>query len=307
MKITNTEKNKLLIKNYNNRPNSVASFGGAKLSPTGMKDVFDKQFEFLVQKHNEQDDEIDAHKKQTAVDLDTIQKKLDTEIDERKTHVAQTLAEHKTQVAQTLAEHAAQVAENLRAQDEEINGAVLTAAEAERIAKAVQARADNGEFKGDNGPKGEKGDPGSIKFIIVTELPEEDIDESAIYLVPAENPSEDNKFIEYFYANGRWEMLPGGGVTVDLTDYATKKFVEDGFVAKGTSPGSHQNGIYGITPDNTQKIFPAYAPQGAGKVAITDPYGCLYVADPRQPNNAASKRYVDNLFNSIVNGEEVAY
>jgi hypothetical protein len=240
--------------------------------------------------------EISLHEKNVSEELEGIRASVDAETED-----------HKTQVAQMLAEHEAQVAENLRAQDEEINGAVLTATEAERIANEVKARADAGEFKGDPGKKGDKGDPGSIKFIIVTELPEEDIDESAIYLVPSENPSEDNKFIEYFYANGRWEMLPGGGVTVDLTNYATKKFVEDGFVAKGTSPDENFNGVYGVTADGTQTIFKASAGQSANKIALTDGYGCLYVAEPKFNSHAASKQYVDKLFNSIVNGEEVAY
>ena len=68
--------------------------------------------------------------------------------------------------------------------------------------------------------KGEKGDAGAIHMIIVQTLPTEDIDESAIYLVPLENPTEEgNNYAEYVYINNQWELLGKIGVHVDLTDY----------------------------------------------------------------------------------------
>ena len=233
--------------------------------------------------------EITLHEKNVSEELEGIRAGVDAGIEE-----------HKTQVAQMLAEHEAQVAESLRAQDEEINGAVLTAAEAERIAKAVQARADNGEFKGDNGPKGEKGDPGAIKFIIVTELPEEDIDESAIYLVPAENPSEDNKFIEYFYANGRWEKLPGGSVNVDLTGYVKKLEPNAGsFIGAGVMPGSNgvYNGIlYAVQFNGTQGSVPLATQAHTLSVPYRDNSMNFYVGDPMQGLHCVNKRYADENY-----------
>ena len=73
---------------------------------------------------------------------------------------------------------------------------------------------------GEKGDKGDKGDPGAIHMIVVQTLPTHDIDESAIYLVPLENPTEEgNNYAEYVYINGAWELLGKIGVQVDLTDY----------------------------------------------------------------------------------------
>lgn len=73
------------------------------------------------------------------------------------------------------------------------------------------------------GDKGDKGDAGSIKFIIVSELPSEDIDESAIYMIPAGETSEGNTYIEYIYVNGAWESLGSASVNVDMADYPTRE------------------------------------------------------------------------------------
>ena len=81
--------------------------------------------------------------------------------------------------------------------------------------------------QGIQGEKGERGDAGAVRLLIVNELPTESIDESAIYLVPSENPAEENVFDEYVYANGTWERLSGAGATVDLTGYATEEYVDN--------------------------------------------------------------------------------
>ena len=69
------------------------------------------------------------------------------------------------------------------------------------------------------GDKGEKGEAGSIKFIIVNELPTEDIDESAMYLKKLVDEEEQNTYEEYLYVNGEWELVGTAKVEVDLTDY----------------------------------------------------------------------------------------
>lgn len=81
--------------------------------------------------------------------------------------------------------------------------------------------------QGEKGDKGEKGDAGAIKFITVVALPTENIDESAIYLVPIENADGENRFTEYAYIDGKWETLGAISIQVDhseyvkFTDYAT--------------------------------------------------------------------------------------
>lgn len=70
---------------------------------------------------------------------------------------------------------------------------------------------------GEKGEKGDKGDPGAVHMIVVQTLPTEDIDESAIYLVPLENPTEEgNNYAEYVYINGQWELLGKIGVEVKI-------------------------------------------------------------------------------------------
>lgn len=71
--------------------------------------------------------------------------------------------------------------------------------------------------------RGPKGDTGSIKFIVVTELPTENIDETAIYMKPVEKPTGENNFEELIYVNGKWEDLGTPNVAVDLSNYYTKE------------------------------------------------------------------------------------
>ena len=115
---------------------------------------------------------------------------------------------------------------------EEVNTAIDEAnnlnIEAEKVGKVttITITHKDGEeqevqiLDGEKGDKGDKGDAGSIKMIIVQALPTENIDESAIYLLPLENPTEEgNNYAEYIYVNNQWELLGRIGVQVDLTDY----------------------------------------------------------------------------------------
>lgn len=115
----------------------------------------------------------------------------------------------------------------------------------------------DGKIKGETGEKGEKGDKGdagSIKFLPVVELPTKNIDESAIYLLPIEGEDEQNRFTEYVYIDGKWEVI--GAITlqvahseyVKFTDYATK--TKKGIVSVGN--GLQVNGAGHIS------ILPAY-------------------------------------------------
>ena len=175
-----------------------------------------------------------------------------------------------------LEDHKTEVRDEMTEQDVKIDAANEQAAEAVRTANEVVARANAGEFNGRVGDKGEKGDPGSIKFIIVTELPTEDIDESAIYLVPAENPSEDNKFIEYFYANGGWEILPGGGINVNLDDY----------VKRTDYAGSDNGGVVKVNAQNGMSVD--------GKVNLfINPANNSMIAQKTADRRAITPAYLD--------------
>lgn len=142
---------------------------------------------------------------------------------------------------------------------EEVNTAINEAnnlnIEAEKVGKVttITITHKDGEeqevqiLDGEKGDKGDKGDAGSIKMIIVQALPTENIDESAIYLLPLENPTEEgNNYAEYIYVNNQWELLGRIGVQVDLTDYVKNTDYGNattGGVVKGT-------GAYSFTIDN---------------------------------------------------------
>lgn len=97
--------------------------------------------------------------------------------------------------------------------------------------------------QGEKGEKGEKGDAGSIKFIIVNELPTENIDDSAIYMKANQTGEEDNIYEEYVYVNGTWEHVGSASVEVDLNDYV--KFTDYGTTSKaGVVKGSTDYGTY---------------------------------------------------------------
>ncbi len=80
---------------------------------------------------------------------------------------------------------------------------------------------------GEKGEKGDKGDAGAIQMQIVSVLPITG-SEDTMYLVPLEEPeSQENKYAEYVWIDGEWELLGKIGIEVDLTDYATIEYVDN--------------------------------------------------------------------------------
>lgn len=67
---------------------------------------------------------------------------------------------------------------------------------------------------------------------VVEELPTEDISDTTIYLVPAEDPEVGNYYEEYIHVNDSWELV--GTTAVDLSAYYTKLEV-DGLLATKAS------------------------------------------------------------------------
>ncbi len=89
------------------------------------------------------------------------------------------------------------------------------------VAEALEEAKASGAFKGD------KGEPGVVKFIPVTELPTIG-EEGAIYLLPNQSAG-DNRYDEYLYTNGKWEKIGDTAVEINIdefvkvTDYASNK------------------------------------------------------------------------------------
>ena len=65
-----------------------------------------------------------------------------------------------------------------------------------------------------------------LKRKIVTELPQEDINENVIYMISVRVNGEDI-YDEYMFVDGQWEVL--GNTSVDLSDYYTKKEADSTF------------------------------------------------------------------------------
>lgn len=129
----------------------------------------------------------------------------------------------------------------------EINGAVDSV---NAIVKEVTEKLENGDFIGEQGPKGDKGDAGSVKFVAVTELPTENIQYDAIYIVPIPGAEgEENRFTEYVYIDGEWEPLGTITIQVDhseyvkFTDFAT---TEKAGVTTAASDSHLMNGKAGV-------------------------------------------------------------
>ena len=112
------------------------------------------------------------------------------------------------------------------------------------------------------GEKGEKGDAGSIRFIMVSVLPIDGIDPTAIYLVPQVGSVEGNMYDEFIYAHGAWEKLGGLTVNIDHSEYV--KFTDyAGLNKAGVVKGAGE--IYGISIDENGMISLASASQSEVK------------------------------------------
>ena len=75
-----------------------------------------------------------------------------------------------------------------------------------------------------------------LDIIVVDELPTQDIDANAIYLVPLESEDEQNKFTEYIYVDSKWEKIGTYNSSVDLSQYLTKVEAESTYVKQTDIP-----------------------------------------------------------------------
>ena len=113
---------------------------------------------------------------------------------------------------------------------------------------------------------------GMLRRSVVQTLPIENIDENTIYMMPKTGSTGD-VYNEYLYVNNTWELI--GSTEVDLTNYATKSYV-DGAVASSSSSGpiiiDIKSGL--ITADsynNREAIFNNSTKRNTLKAAI-EPY-----------------------------------
>ena len=100
---------------------------------------------------------------------------------------------------------------------------VAIASSAEAFDKAVAKAVSESKLYTDTAVK----DLAGLRILIVDVLPITDIDSHALYLVPMETAMSEDVYYEYLYINGAWELI--GNTKIDLSDYYTKKEVEQYF------------------------------------------------------------------------------
>lgn len=153
--------------------------------------------------------------------------------------------------------------------------------------------------------KGDKGDAGAIKMLIVNELPQTGADDT-IYLVPITGETENN-YEEYIYVNGGWEKLGGIQVQVDLTDY----------VKNTDYASSSVGGVFKIGNSYGTTIYNGYL-SGVGRTYAnySSDSNALIICKGTLENvitgkDLTTKSYVDGLVGDIsstldaINGEVV--
>lgn len=121
-------------------------------------------------------------------------------------------------------------------------------AETKDIAQSVRDDADNGVFDGEQGPKG---DAGGLGCIPCKELPTTDIVSNVYYLL--ENGTEEievkgetvvkNKYTEYMYINGEWEIVGSISIGMNLSDYVKK----DDYATRDKAGVVYANSVRGIS------------------------------------------------------------
>lgn len=162
-------------------------------------------------------------------------------------------------------------------------------------------------FSNLKGEQGERGEAGSVKFLVVESLPVSDIDPTAIYLVPITPDTSGNNYAEYIYINNQWELLGKIGVQVDLTDY-----VKNTDYATYNKGGVVKVGDNAITVDNSgnlKGVDLTYAQYTSAANKFIIDKGTL--ENVITGKDLTTKAYVDSLVGDIntaldtINGEVV--
>lgn len=130
-------------------------------------------------------------------------------------------------------------------------------------------------------------------FEVVTELPTENINENKIYLVKDTDGGEENAFVEYIYVNGKFEEVGKFKTTVDLTGYATEKWVsEQGFLTEVPLATTETDGL--MSADDKEFIENAVFGFGAIKTEVFNNGTQMLITLPlNRKNKTQSKGYVE--------------
>ena len=154
--------------------------------------------------------------------------------------------------------------------------------------------------------KGDKGDAGAIKMLIVAELPATGADDT-IYLVPITPDTTGNNYAEYVYINGAWELLGKIGVQVDLTDYVKfNDIASDSKAGVVTTSGTYATGMSGSSMYAVTRNYATYQTMANGSFI-----GKGTLENVITGKGLTTKSYVDGLVGDIasvidsINGEVI--
>ena len=157
---------------------------------------------------------------------------------------------------------------------------------------------------------------------VVSYLPTSNISTTTVYLVPSGN-EQDNLYTEYIYVNGKWEYL--GKQSVDLTGYVQRTELSNYYTAAQmdalleTIRNSTPTKISQLADDSTHRTVTDTEKQTWNNKANTATtlagYGITDGATKDEVKQLSQEivdqntiqNMIDDKFNSIVNGNEVAY
>ena len=94
---------------------------------------------------------------------------------------------------------------------------------------------------------------GKLVRIIVPSLPEQGMNENTIYMVPALETEEQNKYDEYMYINDKFELI--GSTGVDLSDYYTTEQVDNKLEGKQEKFAEVNTNEDMVTLNSSRPIF----------------------------------------------------
>ena len=176
--------------------------------------------------------------------------------------------------------------------------------------------------------QGPPGAPGSIRMVIVNQLPETG-EEGTLYFVPKQDTSTSDLYDEYIWINNAWELLGTKQITVDLSDYYKKEetysqaqvnalipdltnYVQNTDYASVNTAGIIKTGTYGTILDNNKRLSPVILDYNT----YLNQSGLYFVSKGTLENvitgkGLTTKAYVDGLVGDIasvldtINGEVI--
>jgi hypothetical protein len=142
-----------------------------------------------------------------------------------------------------------------------------------------------------------------LSYRVVPSLPTSDRLQGVVYLVPDNNDLESNVYTEYMWLNGAWEKLGSSKSEIDLTNYATKAYVENNLVEQHSTISQETNNKLAIRDSKISDLESDVASINttlsgkADKATTLVGYGIT---------NAYTKAEVDNLVSSQIEESSTA-